>query len=259
MLAECKICGKQFYARPCHVAKGWGKYCSIKCAGQSDEQAGRVQALNNRRWASYKKSTASCLVCHKTFTAPPSVLKRGKKYCSLKCSDSVRKGKNAGEKNYGWKGGDVTKKCIVCQKEFKARRDQVRKTGAKFCSLNCRSIYNVRYNHGSQNTDIENIIETSLLKLNIPYEKQVAIEGIALVDFLLPNKNIIQCDGDYWHSLPATKARDERQDYYLWFRGYTVLRLRGSIIKKNLQFCEDTILALTVENRADNVGIRGNR
>lgn len=32
---KCKICGKDFYAKPRHLKIGWGKYCSIGCRTKS--------------------------------------------------------------------------------------------------------------------------------------------------------------------------------------------------------------------------------
>jgi very-short-patch-repair endonuclease len=216
-----------------------------------------INTLNQYRWKGYERPSIVCENCGKSFLVSPITVKRGRKYCSRACYNKHNGVLIKGDKHYNWCGGKKEKTCIVCQKKFYVKKEQEKRTGAKFCSLRCSSFYNVRYNHGSKNTDIENIIEKTLLKLNIPYEKQVVINGIALVDFLLPNKNIIQCDGDYWHALPITKARDERQDIALTINGYTVLRLLGSHIKKQLQDCERLILALTVENRADNVGQKG--
>jgi very-short-patch-repair endonuclease len=201
-----------------------------------------------------------CFVCNKDFHAPPSAIKRGTKCCSVECRNKARKGSNSGSKHYNWQGGEIVKSCLVCKKDFTVKREQEKRTGAKFCSLNCRSIYNVRYKHGSINTDIERIIEKILIGLKIYYRKQVSIDGIALVDFLVDTNKIIQCDGDYWHSLPLTIERDKRQDAYLRTHGYTILRLKGSEIKKQKQLCIDKINSiLTVENRADNVGLRGNQ
>jgi very-short-patch-repair endonuclease len=51
-----------------------------------------------------------------------------------------------------------------------------------------------------------------------------------------------------------------RQDTYLSQHGYSVLRLLGSEIKKQKESCIGKIKTfLTVENRADNVGLRGNQ
>ena len=67
--------------------------------------------------------------------------------------------------------------------------------------------------------------------------KQVPIEGIALVDFLLPNKIIVQCDGDYWHSKEKNKAKDISQDTVLGFKGYKVYRFWEHEIKKSAINC----------------------
>lgn len=203
-----------------------------------------IYNLNKLRWKGHIRPVISCLNCGKNFMVSPSTARRGKKYCSMDCYNKNRNGLVSGEKHYNWQGGKIIKKCIVCKNEFSVKREQEKRTGAKFCSESCRSIYNVRYKHGSSNTDIEKIIESSLLKLQIQYEKQIPIDGVALVDFLLKNKNIIQCDGDYWHSLPTTRDRDQRQDNYLRSVGYTVLRLPGSLIKKNLALCENKIMTL---------------
>lgn len=219
-----------------------------------------IYTLNTYRWAGHKKTVLCCPVCGKEFETFPSAVKRGAKFCSMVCRNTVRKGATAGEKHYAWNGGKIERICEVCGDKFSVKREQIRRTGAKFCSLNCRSIFNVRHNHGKNSTDIENKIEVLLQKIGVSYEKQVALHGIALVDFLLPNQKIIQCDGDYWHSLPLTKERDCRQDAQLKMRGYEILRLLGSEIKHNIDDCEREILRiLTVENRADGVGRQGIR
>ena len=46
---------------------------------------------------------------------------------------------------------------------------------------------------------LEILIENELKKMDIPYQKQVLLCAIAIVDFYLPHdKTIIQCD-DRWH------------------------------------------------------------
>ncbi len=82
-----------------------------------------------------------------------------------------------------------------------------------------------------KDTSIEIAIEQELKKQNIPYMKQAPIEGIALVDFLLPNKIIIQCDGNYWHNLPANKNRDINQDFILNFKVIKSLGLQRPRLK----------------------------
>jgi len=214
--------------------------------------------LNYYRWKGHQKLKLICPVCGNEFLTFQSAVKRGTKCCSNQCRNTIRKGTTGGQKHYNWNGGKIKKQCLVCQKEFSVKREQEKRTGAKFCSFSCRSIYNVRYNHGSQSTDIENITEKMLIDLGALYEKQVSISGVALVDFMLPGKKIIQCDGDYWHSLPETAQRDKKQNQYFIDNGYLVLRLLGSKIKKSPGECRNRISKyLTVENRADGVGLGG--
>jgi very-short-patch-repair endonuclease len=112
-------------------------------------------------------------------------------------------------------------------------------------------------------TDIEKITEKILLENNIPFQKQAPISNIAVVDFLLDGNKIIQCDGDYWHSLPLTRERDKRQEAYFCRHGYRLLRLKGSEIKKMKSQCIERIkafagdLIIEVEVRAHNVGRKG--
>ena len=98
------------------------------------------------------------------------------------------------------------------------------------------------------NTDIERAVKSFLGENKIWHKQQSYIKGIAVVDFLLKNKKIIQCDGDYWHSLPGRKQRDNNQDFSLRFRGYKVLRLRGSDIKNHWRKCRNSILSFVKED-----------
>ena len=54
-------------------------------------------------------------------------------------------------------------------------------------------------------------------KLNIPYIHQKPINnGKFVADFMLPkHKIIIECNGDYWHSLPNRIERDKQIEEYV--------------------------------------------
>lgn len=57
--------------------------------------------------------------------------------------------------------------------------------------------------------------------------------GRFIPDFTLKTcKLIIQCDGDYWHSLPEVKDRDRRSNKTFKKAGYSVLRFSETDIKK---------------------------
>jgi DNA mismatch endonuclease (patch repair protein) len=54
-----------------------------------------------------------------------------------------------------------------------------------------------------KNTSIEVRMMSLLDDLGVFYEQQKSIGGIAIVDFFIPEKNlIIECDGCYWHGCP---------------------------------------------------------
>lgn len=150
--------------------------------------------------------------------------------------------RHAGGNANNWKGGKIKIICMTCKKDKYVKPSKIKKGMGKFCSLSCRSMWSIR-NRKKQATDIERLIEDELIKRNILYTKQVPLLGVALVDFLLPNGIVIQCDGDYWHNLPGRKERDANQDFILNFSGYKIFRLKGSEIKKSANKCIDRIFA----------------
>ena len=48
---------------------------------------------------------------------------------------------------------------------------------------------------------IEQTVSTILARLNLPFEEQVAVDKYT-VDFLIDNKYIVECFGDFWHCNP---------------------------------------------------------
>jgi len=69
---KCKICGSEFYIKPFHAKKGWGKCCSIKC---------RSKAQRNGKWV-------ECVNCgKKIYRTPRDYRKSGSKrfFCSVSC------------------------------------------------------------------------------------------------------------------------------------------------------------------------------
>lgn len=48
---------------------------------------------------------------------------------------------------------------------------------------------------------IEEIVSTILTNLNLPYKEQVSLDRYT-VDFLIKDKYIVECYGDFWHCNP---------------------------------------------------------
>lgn len=93
-----------------------------------------------------------------------------------------------------------------------------------------------RMAHIKGGTSIERAVRAKLESSGIPFEEQKGIWRYR-VDFFLPESNeVIECDGDFWHSRPEAKARDARKDIYLASLGYRVWRFWESDIKSGRAF-----------------------
>lgn len=95
--------------------------------------------LSNKMWLKRRFCTMKCsldVTGIKKGEVLPEHIKSG-----MKGRVSSRKGKpskQSGEKHYNWKGGEVEKKCQVCQSSFFVRLN--RRDTAKFCSPKCKNI-----------------------------------------------------------------------------------------------------------------------
>lgn len=192
-----------------------------------------------------------CIICNKERYVNSSVIKKGGgKFCSRNCyyiwMSQNSKGENNlyygkyGENHPKWKGGEVKIICEICGKEKDVQPYQIKMGNGRFCSSRCFGIWNNKHMK-KKDTSIEIAVEKELIKRHISYLKQVPIKGIALVDFLLSNKIVIQADGDYWHSLKGRKSKDIAQDVVLGFKGYKIYRFSETEIKKSAKGCINKI------------------
>jgi very-short-patch-repair endonuclease len=94
----------------------------------------------------------------------------------------------------------------------------------------------------SRPTTIEMAVQDVLAGLSVPYQDQVHL-GYYHVDILVGDNLVIECDGDYWHSLPKVMAVDKRRDQWLLSQGYKIARLKEHDIRKDAYGC--TTEALT--------------
>lgn len=101
-----------------------------------------------------------------------------------------------------------------------------------------------------KDTSIELAIQDELADRQILFIKQYKVDGVAIVDFYLPEYNIIiQCDGCYWHNCLEhypTHHIDQRQKditkaIRLSARGYKVYRFWEHDIKKSAKSCISNI------------------
>lgn len=95
-----------------------------------------------------------------------------------------------------------------------------------------------------KDTDIERIMEKGLLNAGIHFEKHKRFrvrDTFHETDLFIEPNIIIECDGDYIHSLPWKVERDVIIDYELGKQGYIILRFWGSEIKNSLEMCLNKI------------------
>lgn len=218
----CRLCGVKFEAPVAWVKKGGREFCGEEC-----------YRLYNRGKTSYAWKggpvTIVCLQCGNKFPVSHGEISRGGgKFCSPQCFGKYHETK-------------VKRVCLICKTEFKVKHSRVKRGHGNFCSRRCAAIWHVGH-MPSYNTSIELAIESEFKKREISYRKQVPVEGIALVDFLLPGKIIVECDGDYWHSLEKNKKRDVNKDFQLFFKGYKTFRFTETEIKKSAKRCVNKLL-----------------
>ena len=135
---KCKICGKKFYIKPCHLKKGWGKYCSIKC---------RTKAQVKGKWV-------KCSLCGKEIWRTPKDFKRSKRnvfFCSVPCHCSwENKFVRFGANSPNWISG------------ISAYRDLMRRYKIPFkckrCGISDKRVLIVHHKDGNRkNNTIENL------------------------------------------------------------------------------------------------------
>jgi very-short-patch-repair endonuclease len=98
-------------------------------------------------------------------------------------------------------------------------------------------------NRKFKDTSIELKIESELQRRNINYQKQVPLCKVAIVDFYLPERQlVIECDGDYWHNQLGAKEKDEEKTKALTFNGFNVYRFWGHEINESAKKCIDKLL-----------------
>ena len=107
----------------------------------------------------------TCPECNNQFQVPDYLIKIGKgKFCSRECYTKARQShKYVLEKSHRWKGGKSKLICETCGKEFEVYPYRVKKTLAKYCSIECRGKARSKLimgeNHPNYKEKIEKVCE----------------------------------------------------------------------------------------------------
>ncbi|MBN2270277.1 MAG: DUF559 domain-containing protein [Sedimentisphaerales bacterium] len=92
-------------------------------------------------------------------------------------------------------------------------------------------------------TAIEAKVYQELERRGVTFVKQQVIDGLWVVDALIPGaRMVIECDGEYWHSLPEMIVRDQKKDNYLKSRGYKVFRFPEAAIHSDVKGCVQRVV-----------------
>lgn len=86
-------------------------------------------------------------------------------------------------------------------------------------------------------SSIEKKLGEAMIRQGIVAEPQVSLESVCRADFFLDPNIVIFCDGDYWHRIPSTIERDDRQNRLLKKLGYQVLRFWEHEILSDVSAC----------------------
>lgn len=214
-IKQCAFCFKDMKVLPYQDKSK--KYCSVQCL----------------RSAKHTFLSKKCKHCNKNMEGTISYIKN-KKYCSFRCrveaNTFTRK---------------ITVHCEICGKPFIVRECTIKTGRGRFCSYKCRNIWIISTikSKGCKNTSIERAIESELIKSGIPHKKSVPIPHVGVADFLVHEKLILECDGDYWHSSEKCKQKDFNRDFIARFLGYHTVRFTETEIKKDPTEC--IIIALS--------------
>lgn len=196
----CSECHKQFFATGAQLRNGFGIYCSKKCQNKVYQQ---------------KRVVIVCKHCGNKLLPPSVAIQRNASFCSKKCRDDY-------ERDY------VQRTCKNCHQNFQLPRWELNKGKGNFCSRGCFIQY-------KGETAIEKKIRYVLQEAQIEFLQEFKI-GIYHADFLLPQHRIVlECDGDYWHSIPTATKRDQRKDDYLQNQGYRIVRIAEETIRRLTQ------------------------
>lgn len=99
-VVSCKKCGKDFYAKPFWIKKGYGNFCSTKCQYEGRKSGRKVK----------------CEVCGKEVYRSLSRLSRSKSknfFCGKTCQTKWRNQVFIGEKHANWKHGKNSYRSVL--------------------------------------------------------------------------------------------------------------------------------------------------
>jgi very-short-patch-repair endonuclease len=103
------------------------------------------------------------------------------------------------------------------------------------------------------NTKIELLMQAELTRRGIPFKSSHQLFEKYNVDIFIEPNIVIECDGEYWHSLERMKLKDKRRDGALKTLGFRIYRFWGKDIEASVKACVDYVMA-DVDNGSSTMG-----
>lgn len=258
MKKSCPICGSKFKVFPCQKRT----YCSVRCmkVGYADRFSGK----NN---PNFRHGNKQCVGCGKTLARNTKGERCVSCYSLAKNYKNPFDGKIHSESTRklmvdhhwartGWKGPFWGKKqSKKTRKAMGVARKRLWEEGTpeyrkKIIDALMRGVATQR---SREYTKPEMVVATELDKMGIEFDHNAPLYGKFFVDFLLPDKTVIEVFGDYWHgnrtvfaSLTRTqekqKAKDRARVAYLTKCGHKVIVIWEKELKDNSQVVEHRLL-----------------
>lgn len=216
-IRTCEKCGKEFEHKRRDTS---GKYCSRTCSDSVNKNP-PIQG-----WIS-----KTCGYCGKLFLCPP--YRPQVEHCSNKCGKQHRAQTVRGTNHPLWKD-KIEMTCEVCGEVRQVKPSLASRFRA--CSKSCAAVLSAIAQQG-RSSSIEIMLQEAMKEAELHPTPQHII-GPFIADFaFIEQKLVVECDGDYWHSLPERQAKDRQKDGYLKKTGWRIIRLSETDIKLSATDC----------------------
>lgn len=213
----CEKCGKEFEHKRRDTS---GKYCSRACSDSVNKNPPAQEWISK-----------SCAYCEELFLCPP--WNQTITHCSNKCASRHTAETMQGVNHPLWKD-KIEMTCEVCGKICQIKPSLVSRFRA--CSRSCTAVLSAIAQQG-RSSSIEIKMQEAMNEAGLFPTPQYII-GPFIADFaFIKQKLVIECDGDYWHSLPERQAKDRQKDGYLKKTGWHIIRLSETDIKLSATDC----------------------
>lgn len=208
----------------CNTPIKRGKYCSKKCFGKAHTTS----------------ELRKCQTCNIEFKAIQNKIKKGWDiYCSLKCrklSSETRQKIILINKTRDYSNIKLPQAFklghVPWNKDKKHSQETIDKIRQK----------RIKQQFLKADTSIEKKMKEALRRNGLKFEEQYNLDNKFLIDIAIPELKIaIECDGEYWHSLPRNQHVDKQKQIHCDKYGWQLLRFTDKEINTKLDDCINII------------------